>query len=294
MFESRPDSPKKAFVIGDPIAHSRSPLLHRSWLSKYDIEGTYEPIHVTPSALAGFVDRLHHAEFVGGNVTIPHKQAIMPFCTRLSDSAKRIGAVNTLVVKDNEIFGHNTDWIGFARNLDAEAPGWDRFTQRSAIVLGAGGAARAILLALMERGFSHIVILNRTAEKARDLAAEFSQSASVHLVGGGLHEFGTHAPNAKIVVNTSSVGMNGTKFEGLAMEKLPADALVTDIVYTPLETPLLAAARALGLETVDGLGMLIHQAVPGFAAWFGLEPQVTPQLRARLEQSLFTPDKEPR
>lgn len=284
-------NPPRAFVIGDPIAHSRSPLLHRTWLSQYGIAGSYEPIHVTSRELPAFVERLRAGEFVGGNVTIPHKQAIMPFCTRLSDNARRIGAVNTLVVAKNEILGRNTDWIGFARNLDAGAPGWDQKANKSAIVLGAGGAARAILVALIARGFSKIRILNRTAPKAHEIVADFSWAAPVHIHGGALTDFARHAGSTGLVVNTSAVGMHGTRFDNLPLDRLAPDCLVTDIVYTPLETPLLADARALGLETVDGLGMLIHQAAPGFAAWFGREPEITPQLRFELEQSLFAKAK---
>lgn len=300
-----PQKPPAAFVIGDPIAHSRSPLLHRGWLMQYGISGTYEPVHVTAQQLPDFVKRLRSGEFVGGNVTIPHKQAIMGFCDEIEPQATRIGAVNTLVVRDGKIIGSNTDWVGFAANLDAQASGWDRPGGGKAIVIGAGGASRAIVMALMARKFGKIIILNRTAVKAEALATAFAQNvdekeqdekdqdkkdlseaAAPTIEGAGLSAFARHAPEASIVVNTSSVGMHGTRFDGLDLDLLPSDCCVTDIVYTPLETPLLAAARARGLKTVDGLGMLLHQAVPGFAAWFGVTPQVTPQLRARVEADL--------
>lgn len=303
----------RAFVIGDPIAHSRSPLVHGTWLQTYGIKGAYVPIHVTPDQLRDFAQGLRAGKlpaetfetggfvegglvgdpfvggpFVGGNVTLPHKQAIIPFCTSLDDAARRIGAVNTLVVEEGEMIGSNTDWIGFSRNLDVGAPGWDTPKGQRALVLGAGGAARAIIFALIERGFGQIVILNRTADKARALATEFAQWAKDTVItGGGLDEFEQNAPMTALLVNTSAVGMHNTGFEGLDFSLLPKTAIVTDIVYTPLITPFLKAASDEGLTSVDGLGMLLHQAVPGFAAWFGITPEVTPQLRALLQKSLF-------
>ncbi|KQV09775.1 shikimate dehydrogenase [Devosia sp. Root105] len=273
---------KKAFVIGHPIKHSRSPLIHGTWLAEYGIDGGYEAIDVAPEDLPAFVERLRQGEFVGGNVTIPHKEAVFALCDSVDPLARTIGAANTLVRQpDGRIHGFNTDYMGFLGNLDQNAAGWAQGLER-AIVFGAGGAARAILVALREQGVPEIVLLNRTPEKAAALATEISGP----FVPGALSDYARYAPGAGLVVNTTSIGMHDTRFEDLDLTLLPRTALVTDIVYVPLVTPLLADARALGLRTVDGLGMLLHQAVPGFAAWFGVRPVVTPALRARIEATL--------
>lgn len=271
----------KAFVIGHPIAHSRSPLIHGTWLETYGIAGSYEAIDVAPEALPDFIAALRVGAFAGGNVTIPHKETVFALCDEVDPLARRIGAVNTLVSRQGKVRGTNTDYLGFLGNLDQEAPGWDG-ARELAIVLGAGGAARAILVALAERGFSRIAILNRTVDKARALADEMGPLFSGHALSG----FADLAPRASLLVNTSSIGMHGSRFEDLPLDALSETALVTDIVYTPLQTPLLAEARARKLRTVDGLGMLLHQAVPGFEAWFGTRPEVTAQLRERIEATL--------
>jgi len=272
---------RKAFVIGHPIAHSRSPLIHGTWLARHDVDGCYEAIDLAPKMLGDFFSRLRNGGFAGGNVTIPHKEAVFALCDSVDPLARTIGAVNTLVVEDGQVHGTNTDYLGFLGNLDSAAPGWDDGLDE-AIVLGAGGAARAILVALRERGVGHIHILNRTRANAEALATEIDGPFEAH----DLADFSGLAPRAGLVVNTSSVGMHGTRFEGLELALLPKTALVTDIVYVPLVTPLLADAAALGLRTVDGLGMLLHQAVPGFKAWFGIEPQVDADLRRRIEATL--------
>jgi shikimate dehydrogenase len=272
---------KRAFVIGHPIAHSRSPLIHGHWLKQYGIEGSYEAIDVEPAALGAFFERLKAGEFVGGNVTIPHKQAVFSLVDALDPLAEEIGAVNTTVVNAGEVTGSNTDYMGFLGNLDQNAPGWDK-DLGEAIVLGAGGACRAILVALKSRNIPKIRLLNRTVGKAEQLAIDMAGP----ILAGSLGEFARLAPAAGLVVNTTSVGMKGTEFPDLDLGALPATALVTDIVYTPLETPLLAAAKQRGLRTVDGLGMLLHQAIPGFEAWFGKKPEVTPELRALVEATL--------
>ena len=283
---SPPDDPerihvKRAFVIGHPIAHSRSPLIHGYWLKHYGIEGSYEPIDVTPDALPDFFARLKAGEFAGGNVTIPHKEMAYALCDERDPLAEEIGAVNTLVLKGDEVTGFNTDYLGFLGNLDQNAPGWDKDLE-DVIVLGAGGASRAILVALKSRNVGRIHLLNRTIDKAEALAIEFEGKIEC----GGLHEFSARAPNARLVVNTSSVGMKGTTFEAFDLSRLPEDAVVTDLVYVPLLTPLLEEAKTLDLKVVDGLGMLLHQAVPGFEAWFGTKPEVTPELRALVEATL--------
>lgn len=272
---------KKAFVIGHPIAHSRSPLIHGTWLAEHGIDGTYEAIDVAPAELPAFFERLRSGEFAGGNVTIPHKEAVFALCDSVDDLAKTIGAVNTLVVRAGKVHGYNTDYLGFLGNLDAAAPGWSD-GPRDALVIGAGGAARAILVALRERNGGKVHVLNRTLANAEALVEEIEGPFEAH----GFEAFAGLAPKIGIVVNTSSIGMHGSRFDWLDMSLLPKTSLVTDIVYTPLITPLLADAQAHGLHIVDGLGMLLHQAVPGFADWFGVRPEVTPALRARIEATL--------
>ena len=265
---------KKAFVIGHPIGHSKSPLIHGSWIAALGLDASYQPFDVAPEHLADFIGRVRDGEFIGGNVTIPHKEAVMELVDEIDPLAQQIGAVNTLVMRDGRLLGSNTDYLGFLANLDAGAPGWDKGLE-TAIVLGAGGAARAILVGLIDRGVETIVLLNRSLARAEALAEEFGQS----VVPGTLDRFAERAEDAGLVVNTSSVGMGGTRFEGLDLAALPNGAVVTDIVYSPLITPLLGQARDKGFASVDGLGMLLHQAVPGFAAWFGKTPKVTPALR---------------
>lgn len=272
---------QKAFVIGHPIAHSRSPLIHNHWLRHHNIDGAYEAVDVTVEGLPDFVAALKSGAYRGGNVTIPHKQAVFNLCDSISDDAKTIRAVNTLVMRDDGLHGFNTDLAGFLGNLDQNNPSWAQNPQ-NAIVLGAGGAARAVLVGLAQRGFDKIHILNRTVETAEKLAEELPGPFQA----AALSDFNNLAPAVSLVVNTTSVGMHGTRFEDLDLTKVPSSALITDIVYTPLETPLLADARGLGLKTVDGLGMLLHQAVPGFKAWFGVEPQVTDELRQMIVQDL--------
>ena len=271
----------KAFVIGHPINHSRSPLIHGTWLAEHGIDGSYEAIDVAPGELPGFFERLRSGEFAGGNVTIPHKEAVFALCDSVDPLARTIGAVNTLVVRHGKVHGTNTDYLGFLGNLDAGVPGWaDQIEQ--AIVLGAGGAARAILVALHQRGIKTMNLLNRTLGTASKLAAELDGNIEPFSLDG----FNSLAPAAGLVVNTTSVGMHGTRFDDLDLARLPESAIVNDLVYVPLVTPLLADARTQSLRTVDGLGMLLHQAVPGFEAWFGVRPAVTTALRARIEATL--------
>jgi len=273
---------KRAFVIGHPIKHSRSPLIHGSWISAYGIDGSYEAIDVAPGELPAFVQHLRDGEFVGGNVTIPHKEEVFALCDSVDPLAEKIGAVNTLVAQPGgKVHGFNTDFMGFLGNLDQNAPGWSDGLD-TAVVLGAGGAARAVLVALQHRGIKTIHVLNRTADKAEALARELGGS----FVPGPIEACMSIAPRAGLLVNTTSVGMHDTRFEFLPIDLLPRQAIVTDIVYVPLLTPLLLDAQAIGLRTVDGLGMLLHQAVPGFEAWFGVKPEVTADLRAKIEATL--------
>ncbi|MER2536697.1 MAG: shikimate dehydrogenase [Rhizobiaceae bacterium] len=264
---------RKAFVCGHPIAHSRSPKIHGYWLSRYGIDGSYEAVDVAPSDFAAFAAGLAERGFAGGNVTIPHKEAAFAAVSRRDEAAEMIGAVNTLWFEDGRLHGGNTDAKGFAANLDDRAAGWDR--AGSALVIGAGGASRAVLQALRSRGFGDIRLVNRTVERARELAERFGAGISAH----ALAATDELAGDVGLVVNTTSLGMDRDHALPLDPDRIASGALVTDIVYVPLETPLLAAARGRGLRTVDGLGMLLHQAVPGFERWFGRRPAVTPELR---------------
>ena len=274
------EATKKAFVTGHPIKHSRSPKIHGHWLAKHDIDGSYEAIDVAPQDFAEFIAALRANGFRGGNVTIPHKEAAFALVHRRDQAAEEIGAVNTLWFEDGLLWGGNTDGHGFAANLDDYAPGWAN--TGPAVVLGAGGASRAVIQALKQRGVGDIRIVNRTLARAQELRDRFGAGVSAH----GTAETHELLADAGLLVNTTALGMVGN--EGLSADPalLPDHAVVTDLVYVPLETPLLAAARARGLKTVDGLGMLLNQAVPGFEHWFGIRPQVTAELRALIVADL--------
>ena len=269
----------KAFVTGFPIKHSRSPLIHSFWLNEFGIDGSYEAIEVAPENFGEFAASLAENGFAGGNVTIPHKEVAFESVESRDSAAEAIGAVNTLWFENGKLCGGNTDAYGFAANLDALATGWDNAD--TALVLGAGGAGRAIVHALQTRGFSRILIVNRTLSRAQELASHF---------GAGVSAYGWDAAQALVkdaglIVNTTSLGMSGHG----EVEEFPLDlsqaqksAVATDIVYVPLKTPFLTKAESVGLKTVDGLGMLLHQAVPGFERWFGKRPQVTEALREHI------------
>ncbi|MDZ5697408.1 shikimate dehydrogenase [Chelativorans sp. M5D2P16] len=262
----------RAFVCGHPVAHSRSPLIHGNWLKEHGIEGSYEPRDVAPGDFEAFIGGLAGGLYAGGNVTIPHKESAFRLVDRHDAAAEAIGAVNTLWIEDGRLYGGNTDAYGFAANLDASAPGWDR--EKTATVLGAGGAARAVVHALKSRNMGEIRIVNRTLARAQELAAGDGR-ISAH-PWEALPEL---LADTTLLVNTTSLGMKGGGELSIDLDPLPSAAVVTDIVYVPLRTPLLAAAARRGLKTVDGLGMLLHQAVPGFERWFGVRPEVTPRLR---------------
>ncbi|WP_131118678.1 shikimate dehydrogenase [Lichenihabitans psoromatis] len=281
-----PLSPR-AFVIGHPIAHSRSPLVHGFWLDALKLPGRYEKIDVAPSDLQAFIEGLAAAGFVGGNVTVPHKSAVMALVDDIDAAARAIGAVNTLWFENGRLQGGNTDAFGFLANLDVGAPGWDGSGSGGgghAVVLGAGGAARAVVYGLLQRGLS-VSVLNRTIGTAEDLALHFGPRVSAHGWGQVRQQLGS----ADLLVNTTTLGMVGKPQLHLDLAALNRDALVCDIVYVPLETDLLAAAKARGHRTVGGLGMLLHQAVPGFAHWFGQTPVVTDALRALIEADVNAP-----
>jgi shikimate dehydrogenase len=275
----------RAGVMGWPVAHSRSPVLHGYWLKQYGIDGSYERLPVAPEALEQAFRDLPAHGFAGCNLTIPHKERALGLVDRLDASARRIGAVNTVIVAaDGTLDGGNTDAFGFHANLVATAPGWTA-AAGPAIVLGAGGGARAVVAALIDNGAPEVRLLNRHRGRAEDVAAALGRPVSVL----PWERRAAALADASLLVNTTSLGMAGQPPLEIALDALPRSAVVNDIVYVPLETPLLAAARARGNRVVDGLGMLLHQARPGFAAWFGVEPEVTPALRAHVLQSLAAP-----
>ena len=270
----------RAFVIGHPIAHSRSPLIHGFWLEDNAAAGSYERIDVAPDQLAGFVWGIADAGFAGGNVTVPHKSAVLGLVDEADEVARAIGAANTLWVEDGRVLATNTDAVGFAHSLDAEAPGWDASGGR-AVVIGAGGAARAVVYALLDRGFA-VDVVNRGVERAELLARAFGPRVKA----SGLPDVAARLGAADLLVNTTSLGMSGSPPLDLDLAPLARGALVCDIVYVPLETELLRRARRAGHRTVGGLGMLLHQARPGFVKWFGARPRVSAELRAMIEQDL--------
>lgn len=273
---------KKAFIIGHPIKHSRSPLIHGYWLKQYGIEGSYERIDVAPENLDEFLSSFWALGFVGGNVTIPHKEATFAFLDHKTERAQRLGAVNTLWFdeKDMNIRSDNTDVLGFMDNLDQTlGTGWEQDVD-TALVLGAGGAARGVVAGLQDRSLRRILITNRTRERAEELARAFSVYSAVKLEVLAWDDLDSGVAQSQLIVNTTSLGMAGQPPLPTDLKEAPDNAIVSDIVYVPLRTPLLVAAETRGLRTVDGLGMLLHQAVPGFERWFGVKPQVTPELRA--------------
>lgn len=271
---------KKAFIIGHPIKHSRSPLIHGYWLKQYGIEGSYERIDVAPVDFGNFLKGFESRGFVGGNVTIPHKEAAFAAVNCMTARAERLGAVNTLWIENRHIWGDNTDVLGFMDNLDQTlGTGWEQDVD-TALVLGAGGAARGIVAGLQDRPLRRILITNRTRERAEELVRALSGYGTIKLDVLAWDDLDSGVAQSQLIVNTTSMGMAGQSALPIDLREAPDNAIVADIVYVPLRTPLLVAAETRGLRTVDGLGMLLHQAVPGFERWFGVTPQVTPELRA--------------
>ncbi|BAQ71170.1 shikimate 5-dehydrogenase [Rhodovulum sulfidophilum] len=267
-----------AGVIGSPIAHSKSPLLHRHWLERYGLRGFYVPMDVAHADLKQVLEALPRMGLVGVNVTIPHKETILSLADSVSDRAALIGSANTLIFRaDGKVYADNTDGIGFIENLRQGAPGWDP-TSGPAAVLGAGGAARAVVAALSEQGVREIRVSNRTRSRAEALRAEFGPKIVIH----DWVQAGAMIDGAATVVNTTSLGMVGKAEFKVPLDALSPDAVVSDLVYVPLETPFLREARARGCVAVDGLGMLLHQAAPGFERWFGRRPEVDEAARAVL------------
>jgi shikimate dehydrogenase len=275
MGDSRETSRQDAFVAGWPIKHSRSPLIHNHWLKRYGLVGEYRAEAVTPDDFPALVEGLKSGgRYRGGNVTIPHKETAFRLADRPDETAQELGAANTLWLEEGLIHASNTDSFGFAANLDERHPAWAN-TDR-AVILGAGGASRAVIQAIRDRGVGEIHVLNRTAARARELSDRFGSRVHAH----GLEALGEVLQGAGLFVNTTSLGMDGGETLILDFSTMTPGAVVTDIVYVPLKTPFLRQAEEQGLAVVDGLGMLLHQAVPGFAKWFGVRPVVDEELRS--------------
>jgi shikimate dehydrogenase len=273
---------RAACVIGWPIEHSRSPLIHNYWLKLYRIPGAYRCEAVPPEQFREFVQSLGEHGYVGANITVPHKEAALAL-SQPDDRARAVGAANTLWL-DGVLRSTNTDVEGFLHNLDACVPGWDR-ANGTAVVLGAGGAARAVIYGLLERGAHRIVAVNRTPQRAQDLRERFGLRVQVV----DWQERNNWLATASLLVNATTLGMQGQPDLAIETGRLPAEAIVADLVYAPLITPFLRAAKARGLRTADGVGMLLHQAVRGFLLWFGKQPEITSELRALLERDLSDP-----
>ncbi|HEX3495125.1 MAG TPA: shikimate dehydrogenase [Methylocella sp.] len=271
----------KACVIGWPVAHSRSPLIHRFWLDRLKIEGSYELAAVAPADFPAFLRDLTRQGFAGANVTLPHKQTAFELCDIRTETAACLKVVNTLWIEAGKLCGDNTDAAGFAGALDQDAPGWD-INFRTAVIIGAGGAARAIVYALKLRGMRRIFLINRSKERAAELASDFGPWIEIV----DFPDLPGVLAGANLLINTTSLGMRGQPPLAVDLSPLPPDAVVSDIVYVPLETALIRAAKARGLRAVSGTAMLLHQAVPGFERWFGMKPCVTPELRGVVEADI--------
>jgi shikimate dehydrogenase len=277
MHDSRETGLTRAFVTGFPVKHSRSPMIHGYWLKTFEIAGTYQAVEVAPADFADFIASLKDGSsgFAGGNVTIPHKEQAFVLADAPDEIATELGAANTLYIKDRRLHATNTDGYGFLSNLDDRAPGWTDRRDR-AVVLGAGGASRAVIQALRDRGFGEVHVLNRTVERAQELADRFGPRVHAGPIGALVERL----TGADLFVNTTSLGMDNSDAISIDFTDMRRGALVTDIVYVPLITPILAQARQQGMRIADGLGMLLHQAVPGFEKWFDKRPTVTPELRS--------------
>ncbi len=271
---------RAACVVGWPVRHSRSPVIHGHWIEQYRLDAVYRREEIAPESFADFIARLSERGYVGANITIPHKEAALTM-SEPDDRAQAVGAANTLWYDGGRLLSTNTDVEGFTANLDACVPGWEK-RAGDAVVLGAGGSARAVIYGLIERGIGKINVVNRTPERAQALQALFGPVVQPIHWAALPHLFS----RTGLVVNTTSLGMTGQPPLAIDLEPLPRHAVVADLVYAPLETPLLAAARARNLAVADGLGMLLYQAVRGFQMWFGVRPDVTPQLRALVETDL--------
>jgi shikimate dehydrogenase len=279
---ANPDRFLLAGVMGWPVMHSRSPLLHNYWFKQHSLTGTYVPLAIAPATLAAALRALHPLGFAGCNLTLPHKQAAMTVVDEVDALAKNIGAISCVIARpDGSLAGTNNDCYGFIENLRQSQPGW-RADAGPVVVIGAGGGARAVCYGLAQEGAREIRVVNRSLARAQEIANNFGGPLKA-LPWEQRHDA---LDGAAMVVNTTSCGMVGQPALDLKLDKLSKNALAADIIYIPLETPLLAAARARGNPTVNGLGMLLHQGRPAWKAWFGIEPQVTAELRALLEETI--------
>ena len=279
---AHPDRFLLAGVMGWPVMHSRSPLIHNHWFKVHGMAGTYVPLAIPQEGLAKALRAMHPLGFSGCNLTIPHKQTAMEIVDEVSDAARSIGAISCVTLRpDGSLMGSNNDAFGFIANLKQEQPSW-RADAGPAVVIGAGGGSRAICYGLMQEGVKEIRLLNRGFERAQTIADEFGAPISAY-PWSQRHDV---MDGAALVVNTTSQGMVGQTALDIQLDRLPLSALAADIVYVPLETPFLAAARQRGNRTVDGLGMLLHQGPLAWKAWFGIEPAVTAELRSLVEASL--------
>ncbi len=274
----------RAGVAGWPVAHSRSPLIHGHWLETLGVDASYERFPVPLGGFADFAAGIGRDGLVGSNVTVPHKEAAFAACDLRTPVAAALGAVNVLWRENGLLWGDNTDVEGFLSNLDEAAPEWAE-RRGCAVVVGAGGGARAIAYGLLSRGFERVLLVNRTLGRAAALAQAFGPRVAV----AAWTDMAAALPGADCLVNTSVLGMAGQPALDLDLGALPAHAVVADIVYVPLRTPLVERARARGLRTAEGLGMLLHQAVPAFERWFGRRPAVSPELRALVEADIAAP-----
>ncbi len=271
-----------AGVMGWPVMHSRSPMMHNYWMEQQGLAGTYVPLAIEPGKIGPALRAMHPLGFAGCNLTIPHKQDAMEIVDEVDEVAKKIGAISCVVVRDDgSLFGTNNDWLGFLGNLKEFRPDW-RADAGPVTVIGAGGGSRAVCYALLDQGVTEIRLVNRTRERAEKLAEEFGGPIEVH----SWEERHDALDGVAMAVNVTSQGMQGETALDIQLDALPVDAIAADIIYIPLETPFLAAARARGNPTLNGVGMLLHQGPPAWKRWFGVEPQVTPDLRAEMEKSI--------
>jgi len=276
--------PSLAAVMGWPVMHSRSPLMHNYWLEQQSLGGGYVPLAIEPGRLEPALRALHPLGFAGCNLTIPHKQDAMTIVDEVSDVARRIGAISCVVVReDGTLVGTNNDWLGFLGNLKESQPGW-RGADGPVAVIGAGGGARAVCHAMLEEGAPEVRLINRTQARAQGIADEFGGPIRV-VPWAERHEA---LEGVALAVNATSQGMIGMEPLDLRLDRLSSSAIAADIIYTPLETPFLAEARGRGNATVNGLGMLLHQGPPAWKMWFGLEPEVTADLRELMERSILS------
>jgi shikimate dehydrogenase len=279
----------RAAILGYPVAHARSPLIHGFWLAELGLDGVYERREVKPGGVAAALSEMQASGYAGGNVTVPHKEEAFAACDVTTQRARSLGAVNTFWFEDGKIHGDNTDGLGFVAHLDATHPGWDS-KKPDILVLGAGGAARGLILPLLERHPASVSITNRSEERLDALLSDISD-LELDLPIGGLpwERRADRLDGFALVINTTSLGMAGQPPLDLSLAAAKPGTIIADIVYFPLETSLLAEARRLGLPTLDGLGMLLHQAAPGFERWFGQRPRVSPELRAHILADLAKP-----